>query len=93
MRSAPWTKKGGEETEKEPVKRREIGCPKPGPVDDEKLLIQEEISETRAFALPGLSSLAIVDRMWAKATNRFSMAGEVRKNCHSVQGEESLIFS
>jgi hypothetical protein len=42
-RSAPWTKKGSEETEKEPVKRREIGRPKPGPVDDEKSLLQEEI--------------------------------------------------
>ncbi len=30
-------------SQKEPVKRREIGRPKPGPVDDEKLLLQEEI--------------------------------------------------
>ncbi len=41
--SAPWTKKGSEETEKEPVKRREIGCPQPEPVDYEKLLLQDEI--------------------------------------------------
>ena len=42
-RSAPRTKKGSEKTEKEPVKIREIGCPQPGSVDDEKLLLQEKI--------------------------------------------------
>ena len=29
--------------EKETVKRREIGCPQPGSIDDERLLLQEEV--------------------------------------------------
>ena len=52
-RGAPWTKKGSEETEKEPVKRREIGCPQPEPVDYEKLLLQEEISGHESLCAAG----------------------------------------
>jgi hypothetical protein len=39
---------------------------------------KKRFSETRAFAPLGVSNLEIVVRMWAKTTNRFSMAGEVR---------------
>ena len=50
--------------------------------------IEREFSETGAIALTGLSSLAIVTRVWAKCRNRFFMAGEVGENRHSAQGEE-----
>ena len=53
---------------------------------------RRRFSETSAFAPPGLSSLAIVARMWAKTTNKFSMAGKVRKNCHSAQADENPDF-
>ena len=56
-RGAPWTKKSSEETEKEPVKRREIGRPKPGPVDDEKLLLQEEIFGDESLCAAGSEHL------------------------------------
>jgi hypothetical protein len=36
-------------SEKEPVKRREIGCPQPGSVDDEKVRLQEEILRDEGF--------------------------------------------
>ncbi len=49
-------------------------------------------SETRAFAPPGLSSLAIVAKMWAKSRKRVGMAGEVKENCHSTQGDEKPDF-
>ena len=54
---------------------------------------KRRFSETRAFAPPGVSTLAIVARMWAKTTNRFSMAGEVRRARAQEQGEEMLDFS
>ena len=53
---------------------------------------KRRFSETGAFAPPGLRSLAIVARMWAKITNRFSMAGEINENLFSHQGEEILDF-
>jgi len=37
-------------------------------------------SETRVFAPPGLSSLAIETSMWAKTRNRIFMEGEIREN-------------
>ena len=38
--------------------------------------VKRRFSETRAFAPPGVSTLAIVARMWAKTTNKFSMVGD-----------------
>ncbi len=47
---------------------------------------------TRALTPPGLSSLAIVARMWAKTRNRFIMAGELRRADTQEQGVERPEF-
>ncbi len=46
----------------------------------DKFFDHKRFSETRALVPPGLSSLTIVVRMWAKSRNRIFMPGEVREN-------------
>ena len=53
---------------------------------------RRRFSATSAFAPPGLRSLAIVARMWAKIRNRVIMAEELRWAGAQGQGEESLQF-
>jgi hypothetical protein len=53
---------------------------------------KRRFSETRVFASPGLSSLAIVARMWAKSRKRFIMSGEIRRASIQVQGDERPVF-
>ena len=62
-RSAPWTKKGRPESEKEPVKRCEIGRPQAGSVDDEKLLFQEGIFGGERFRTAWTEKSGKGDRM------------------------------
>ncbi len=53
---------------------------------------RRRFSETRALAPPGLSSFAIVARMWAKSRKRFIMVEEIRRADIQVQGDERPEF-